>query len=69
MDFKKGTYLHYKKNEYLVIAEVTHTETSENMVLYHPVGKPDCLYVRPYKMFFGMVIKDQKEIPRFKLIS
>ena len=66
---KKGIYEHYKGNLYEVIDTVKHSESEELMVLYRTQYGHKDLWVRPYDMFFENVIKDGKEIERFKYIG
>lgn len=62
---KLGIYKHYKGNVYKVIATATHTETGEEMAIYHVVDNPNKIWVRPVSMWEEMV----DGIPRFKLIQ
>lgn len=48
-------YRHFKGNYYVVVGEATHTETSECVVVYHPLCSPSILYVRPEHQFFEEV--------------
>ena len=48
-------YRHYKGGYYVAIGEASHTETSERMVVYHPLQSPDILYVRPAWEFFEKI--------------
>lgn len=60
-----GRYRHYKGNDYQVIGLGRHSETEEEFVVYHPVGKSDPLWLRPSTMFFETVMIDGIETPRF----
>lgn len=65
-------YRHYKGGEYMVICEMIHSETKEELIAYRYVGPKDSdgrVWARPKKMFFGMVVVDGKEIPRFALMT
>jgi len=62
---KLRTYKHYKGNLYRVIGIAIHTQTEEEMVVYHPLGNPTKLYVRPVSEWDGMV----DGVPRFQLIK
>lgn len=47
-------FRHYKGGLYRFIAEATHTETGEQVVVYeHLWPNPHGVYVRPAEMFFG----------------
>lgn len=61
-------YSHYKGGIYKVLLiSVYHTETNERLVIYeNSNGKP---FARPYTMFFGEVMVDDKMIPRFTEIT
>lgn len=71
---KLGKYQHYKGNYYEVIGVARHSETLEELVVYHALydskefGK-NALWARPKKMFFEKVMIDGKEVPRFKFIE
>ncbi|PRS47580.1 DUF1653 domain-containing protein [Bacillus sp. MZGC1] len=62
-DFK-----HYKGGTYKLVGEVIHTETEEELVVYHDMDGT-VLWARPKEMFFGKVIVDGKEIDRFTKIN
>lgn len=62
-------YLHYKGNQYELIAEALHSETLEEMVVYRALYGEKKIWVRPKKMFFENVIVDEKEVPRFQKIE
>lgn len=57
---KKGIYRHYKGGLYEVFGTVTHTETSEVMVLYTDVNNKK--FVRPLSMWNEKV----NSVPRFE---
>lgn len=66
-----GIYEHYKGERYEVIGLCHHSETLEPLVIYRSLY--DCptygnlaLWVRPYEMFTGTIIIENKEIKRFK---
>lgn len=57
---------HYKGGIYEVISDnATHSETEENLVVYKSVATGR-VWVRPAEMFFGDVVVDGKQVPRFK---
>lgn len=60
-----GTYRHFKGGLYKVLALVTHSETEQKMVLYHPLEQPESLWVRPLEMFDGEKTLDDKKVKRF----
>ncbi|MFP3325879.1 DUF1653 domain-containing protein [Planococcus sp. SIMBA_160] len=62
-DFK-----HYKGGTYKLVGEVIHTETEEELAVYHDMDGT-VLWARPKEMFFGKVIVDGKEIDRFTKID
>jgi hypothetical protein len=66
---RPGRYRHYKGNEYEVIAEVTHSETEEQLVLYRALYGEQRLWVRPKAMFYETVIVQGQKMPRFAFVS
>jgi hypothetical protein len=64
-----GRYRHHKGGEYDVVGVVRHSETLEPMVLYRPHSGAAGLWVRPYAMFFGTVVVDGREQPRFAKVA
>jgi len=69
MEVKLGKYQHYKGNFYEVIGVAKHSETEEELVVYHALYGERGLWVRPMKMFCENVIVDGKEVPRFKFVE
>lgn len=61
-----GRYRHYKGGEYEVIGCARHSETLEPLVLYRPLYNDSGLWVRPHAMFFGTLVVDGRERPRFE---
>lgn len=56
---KKGEiYRHFKGNVYEILAIAKHTETMEEMVIYHEVDG-DAVYARPLEMFMSKVDKEK----------
>jgi hypothetical protein len=66
---KPGVYRHFKGNLYQVLAVATHSETEARVVVYHPLERPDSLWVRPVSMFVETVEHDGVVAPRFALQS
>jgi hypothetical protein len=64
-----GIYKHYKGNLYKVIGVAQHSETKEELVVYHKVDDEKNLWVRPKEMFLENVTVNDEMRPRFKLIS
>ena len=70
---KGGLYRHFKGMYYYVLDVATHSETSEQFVVYQTLYDQRDLYVRPLDMFLSDV--DQEKYPdveqkeRFKLMS
>ena len=62
--FLIGRYRHYKGKEYRVIGVACHSETNEELVVYHREGDGK-LWVRPLAMFLEIV----KEVPRFQYLG
>jgi hypothetical protein len=72
-EIKPGMKLrHFKGFISEVVAVAMHTETGEDLVIYHHVGE-DRLFARPIDMFFSKV--DKKKYPdatqeyRFEIIE
>lgn len=64
-----GIYQHYKGPRYLVMGEVTHSETEETLVLYRALYGERGLWVRPASMFTEQVEIEGKLQPRFALVE
>lgn len=62
---RAGRYRHYKGNEYEVLDCALHSETLEWVVVYHPAGRPQPLWVRPLDMFAETVTVGGVTVPRF----
>jgi len=69
MVIQSGIYQHYKGSKYLVIGEVTHSETEEILVLYRALYGERGLWVRPASMFSELVDVAGETKPRFELIE
>jgi len=61
-----GTYKHFKGCLYKVVCIAKHTETKEDMVIYHDIRSPDVVWARPLSMWEEVVMYNGKLVPRFK---
>lgn len=61
-------YKHYKGNIYCINMVAKHTETEEDLVIYHAVDKPEQIWARPVPMFNESVIIDSKIVLRFSSV-
>lgn len=68
MEIKLGRYRHYKNRDYEVIGVAKHSETMEELVVYHVCGQTQ-LWVRPAKMFVENVEVNGVTMPRFRFIG
>lgn len=66
---KPGRYRHYKGNEYEVLFMATHSETLEPMVVYRALYGEQGIWVRPAAMWSETVVRDGKELPRFRPVE
>lgn len=68
---EKGVYRHFKGKDYLVLGEVSHSESQETLVLYAPLYGRFRLIVRPKAMFLEEVDKPEYNYkgPRFQYID
>ena len=71
-----GRYRHFKGGVYIVIGTATHSETGEELVIYHKVGsglvvtdEEQKLWARPVKMWNETVYRHGSEKPRFELLN
>ena len=62
-------YRHFKGNIYRVLHIAKHTETLEEMVVYHAMYGEGKVWVRPISMFEEVIERDGKTIRRFEEIS
>ena len=65
---KLGKYKHYKGIDCEIIGVAKHSETLEEMVVYHEL-RDGGLWVRPLTMFLEDVEVDGKKVPRFEYIG
>ena len=68
-EIKPGRYRHFKGNEYEVIGLARHSETQEEMVVYHALYGDFGLWVRPARMWNETVERDGKTFRRFTYIG
>lgn len=64
-----GLYRHYKGKNYRVVAQATHSETLEQMVVYQALYGEGGLWVRPLAMFLEDVTICGVTQPRFALVE
>ncbi len=64
-----GLYRHYKGKNYRVVAQATHSETLEQMVVYQALYGEGGLWVRPLAMFLEDVTIGGVTQPRFALVE
>ena len=64
-----GRYRHFKGNEYEVLAVARHSETLEEMVVYHQLYGDGGVWVRPLSMFLDTVTRDGKIFFRVEEVS
>jgi hypothetical protein len=68
---RPGRYRHYKGREYHVLGIARHTETHEALVVYRALYGEGGLWVRPAKMFTGLVTTapDGAPVARFAFVA
>jgi hypothetical protein len=64
-----GVYQHYKGSLYEVLFQVKHSETLEDLIVYHPIDDGYQFWARPRNVFFGKVIVDGRQVERFKRVD
>lgn len=69
MDQNTKYYRHFKGGKYRLLAVGRDSETLEPVVVYQALYGDGDVWVRPYEMFFGKVVRDGVEIDRFREIS
>lgn len=66
---EKRYFRHFKGGKYMFVAEALDSETLEELVVYKALYGEGRFWVRPKAMFFGNVVRDGVEMPRFREIS
>lgn len=65
----KGTYRHFKGNNYEVIGEAIDNLTQEEYIFYRQLYYPFGFWIRPRDMFLGYKQDGDKKIKRFIRIA
>ena len=65
----KGTYRHYKGNNYEVIGEAIDKLTKEEYIFYRQLYYPFSFWLRPRDMFLGYKQDGDKQVKRFTRIA
>ena len=68
-NIEPGRYRHYKGKEYTVIGVARHSETEEELVVYHKEYDDHGLWVRSLAMFLETVEVDGQILPRFQYLG
>ena len=75
-DIVRGRYRHFKGGVYFVLGTATHSETGEELVIYHKAGcglfvsdEEQKLWARPAKMWNETVFRHGSEKQRFELLN
>lgn len=63
---QEGIYRHFKGTEYRLVGIARHSETMEDMAVYHALHTPQSLWVRPLAMWSERVDRDGYQGPRFQ---
>ena len=66
---KPGRYRHFKGKEYEGLGVARHSETEEELVVYHALYGDFGLWVRPVSMWNETVERDGKTFRRFTYIG
>lgn len=67
INFEPGDIVkHYKGNMYVIIAEATHTETNEPLIVYKNLKNNSKIWARPKEMFNDYIDNNTR---RFNLIK
>ena len=62
-------YRHFKGGKYKLLSIAQDSESLEKVVVYQALYGEKLVWVRPYDMFFGTVMLNGVETPRFKEIT
>lgn len=65
----EGLYQHFKGAHYRLLSIGRHSETEEQFAIYHPVGRPNEIWLRPLAMFCQSVLHEGRQCPRFRYLS
>ena len=75
-DIVRGRYRHFKGGVYIVLGTATHSETEEELVIYHKAtsglfvsDEERKLWARPAKMWNETVFRHGSEKQRFELLN
>ena len=66
---KPGKYRHFKGGEYQVIGMAKHSETLEEMVVYHALYGEGGLWVRPAQMWKKTAEHNGEHVKRFSYLG
>ena len=69
MSIKLGKYIHFKGDHYEAIASAYHSETLEEMVVYHSSQDSSKVWVRPLTLWNEEVEKGGRMIKRFTYVG
>ncbi len=69
MDDRVKYYRHFKGGKYKLLAVGQDSETLEPVVVYQALYGDMRVWVRPYDMFYGKVLRDGVEVERFEEIT
>ncbi len=70
MDLNKERFFqHFKGGLYKMLFLAKDSETQESLVVYQAMYKESAIWVRKASDFFSVVIKEGKEIPRFRELT
>ncbi len=64
---KQGIYQHFKGNKYQVFGLCQYK--GEDYVLYQKLYDDYSFWIRPYDMFFEVIQRESKKMPRFKFVK
>ena len=69
MTLKIGKYRHFKGSVYRVLLLARHSETDEELVIYHPLNTPNDVWVRPLNMFDETIVRHGVSLKRFVFVE